>query len=246
MVDAADHEKLEASRNELHGLLEKPQLAGIPVCAWKYFNVKNFCACKLQLYVIYSSQSMCMNSFENKLYIIIIITVVQAIDHYCNQYNINLKVCPEMHANEIHTLHDWHHKVSPSPNPHLMQGHSVKREVILKLQTAVCNMKYPRSKLCAFLDKRVTEVGLQKRSQKMHFNCLIFAERSVTMFNLVGVSSWKQKGPPKCTRWKRTGGETVSSKLIAFPFNHPCVRICISHDMRLFCCFNLKVQCLFT
>ena len=32
MVDAADHDKLEASRNELHGLLEKPQLAGIPVC----------------------------------------------------------------------------------------------------------------------------------------------------------------------------------------------------------------------
>ena len=31
MVDAADHEKLEASRNELHGLLDKPQLAGIPV-----------------------------------------------------------------------------------------------------------------------------------------------------------------------------------------------------------------------
>ena len=31
MVDAADHDKLEASRNELHGLLEKPQLAGIPV-----------------------------------------------------------------------------------------------------------------------------------------------------------------------------------------------------------------------
>ena len=51
-------------------------------------------------------QSMCVNSFENKLYIIIIITVVQAIDHYCNQHNINLKVCPEMHANEIHALHD--------------------------------------------------------------------------------------------------------------------------------------------
>ena len=67
MVDAADHEKLEASRNELHGLLEKPQLAGIPVCAWNYFNVKNLCACKLQLHVIYSSQSMCVNSFENKL-----------------------------------------------------------------------------------------------------------------------------------------------------------------------------------
>ena len=31
MVDAADHEKVEASRNELHNLLEKPQLAGIPV-----------------------------------------------------------------------------------------------------------------------------------------------------------------------------------------------------------------------
>ena len=49
MVDAADHEKLEASRNELHGLLEKPQLAGIPVCVWKYFNVKNLCASKLPL-----------------------------------------------------------------------------------------------------------------------------------------------------------------------------------------------------
>ncbi|KAH8859471.1 ADP-ribosylation factor-like protein 8B [Schistosoma japonicum] len=31
MVDAADHDKLEASRNELHGLLDKPQLLGIPV-----------------------------------------------------------------------------------------------------------------------------------------------------------------------------------------------------------------------
>jgi len=31
MVDAADSEKIEASRNELHNLLEKPQLAGIPV-----------------------------------------------------------------------------------------------------------------------------------------------------------------------------------------------------------------------
>ena len=31
MVDAADPEKLEASRNELHNLLDKPQLAGIPV-----------------------------------------------------------------------------------------------------------------------------------------------------------------------------------------------------------------------
>ncbi|KAG8227418.1 hypothetical protein J437_LFUL000427 [Ladona fulva] len=31
MVDAADTEKIEASRNELHNLLDKPQLAGIPV-----------------------------------------------------------------------------------------------------------------------------------------------------------------------------------------------------------------------
>ena len=28
MVDAADHDKVEASRNELHNLLDKPQLAG--------------------------------------------------------------------------------------------------------------------------------------------------------------------------------------------------------------------------
>ncbi|CAG0921032.1 unnamed protein product [Notodromas monacha] len=31
MVDAADQDKLEASRTELHNLLDKPQLAGIPV-----------------------------------------------------------------------------------------------------------------------------------------------------------------------------------------------------------------------
>lgn len=31
MVDAADKDKMEASRNELHSLLDKPQLAGIPV-----------------------------------------------------------------------------------------------------------------------------------------------------------------------------------------------------------------------
>ena len=31
MVDAADHEKLDGSKNELHSLLDKPQLAGIPV-----------------------------------------------------------------------------------------------------------------------------------------------------------------------------------------------------------------------
>lgn len=31
MVDAADPDKIEASRNELHNLLDKPQLLGIPV-----------------------------------------------------------------------------------------------------------------------------------------------------------------------------------------------------------------------
>ena len=31
MVDAADHEKIEASKTELHSLLDKPQLTGIPV-----------------------------------------------------------------------------------------------------------------------------------------------------------------------------------------------------------------------
>ncbi|XP_045547830.1 ADP-ribosylation factor-like protein 8B-A isoform X3 [Salmo salar] len=31
MVDAADREKVEASRNELHNLLDKPQLQGIPI-----------------------------------------------------------------------------------------------------------------------------------------------------------------------------------------------------------------------
>jgi len=31
MVDAADQEKMEASKSEFHNLLDKPQLAGIPV-----------------------------------------------------------------------------------------------------------------------------------------------------------------------------------------------------------------------
>ncbi|KPM09178.1 ADP-ribosylation factor-like protein 8B-A-like protein [Sarcoptes scabiei] len=31
MVDAADHSKIEASKTELHALLSKPQLEGIPV-----------------------------------------------------------------------------------------------------------------------------------------------------------------------------------------------------------------------
>jgi ADP-ribosylation factor-like protein 8 len=31
MVDASDHEKIEGARNELHNLLDKPQLQNIPV-----------------------------------------------------------------------------------------------------------------------------------------------------------------------------------------------------------------------
>ena len=31
MVDAADQDKMDAARNELHSLLDKPQLARIPV-----------------------------------------------------------------------------------------------------------------------------------------------------------------------------------------------------------------------
>ena len=50
-----------------------------------------------------------------------------------------------MHANKIHAPYDRHHKVSPSPNPHHKVSNSVK-------QLIVCNMKYPRSQLCAFLD----------------------------------------------------------------------------------------------
>ncbi len=43
MVDSADHEKLDASKNELHSLIDKPQLAGIPVsicvCMWNPYIV---------------------------------------------------------------------------------------------------------------------------------------------------------------------------------------------------------------
>ena len=35
MVDAADHEKMDAAKAELLQLLEKPQLAGIPVSVWR-------------------------------------------------------------------------------------------------------------------------------------------------------------------------------------------------------------------
>lgn len=48
MVDAADHEKLDASKSELHSLLEKPQLSGIPVIICLLVNV----CCLLPLVII--------------------------------------------------------------------------------------------------------------------------------------------------------------------------------------------------
>ena len=59
------------------------------------------------------------------------------------------EICPEVRANEIHALYDRHNKVSPSPNPHHKASNSVKHEDIWKSQLIVCNMKYPRSQLCA-------------------------------------------------------------------------------------------------
>uniref|UniRef100_A0A8C9CRC4 ADP-ribosylation factor-like protein 8B n=1 Tax=Phocoena sinus TaxID=42100 RepID=A0A8C9CRC4_PHOSS len=42
MIDAADREKIEASRNELHNLLDKPQLQGIPISHFSgLFNIQN-------------------------------------------------------------------------------------------------------------------------------------------------------------------------------------------------------------
>lgn len=47
MVDAADREKIEASRNELHNLLDKPQLQGIPVSNLSHITIK----CPWELYI---------------------------------------------------------------------------------------------------------------------------------------------------------------------------------------------------
>ncbi|TRZ11569.1 hypothetical protein HGM15179_015530 [Zosterops borbonicus] len=42
MVDAADRDKIEASRNELHNLLDKPQLQGIPISRFSgLFSIQN-------------------------------------------------------------------------------------------------------------------------------------------------------------------------------------------------------------
>ena len=44
MVDAADHEKMDAAKAELSQLLEKPQLAGIPVSGGAKGAVRRFSA----------------------------------------------------------------------------------------------------------------------------------------------------------------------------------------------------------
>lgn len=50
MVDAADREKVEASRNELHNLLDKPQLQGIPVSLpVEPVAYQNICVISLQV-----------------------------------------------------------------------------------------------------------------------------------------------------------------------------------------------------
>lgn len=38
MVDAADHGHMESAKNELHALLGKPQLTGIPVGGIRFFT----------------------------------------------------------------------------------------------------------------------------------------------------------------------------------------------------------------
>ncbi len=50
MVDAADHEKLDGAKNELHSLLDKPQLSGIPVRGQiNFYVVKGFCGYLLSM-----------------------------------------------------------------------------------------------------------------------------------------------------------------------------------------------------
>lgn len=57
MVDAADPEKIEASKNELHNLLDKPQLQGIPVRSSANFPTES----SSQIFddVVFSSMQLC-------------------------------------------------------------------------------------------------------------------------------------------------------------------------------------------
>ena len=84
------------------------------------------------------------------------------------------QICPEMYANEIYTLH----KVFPSPNPHRTASNSVKHEDIWKLQLIVCNMKYPSSHVCAFLD--ISDIDCSIPVLTCQFRCHIFGGLACT------------------------------------------------------------------
>lgn len=56
MVDAADQEKVEASRNELHNLLDKPQLQGIPVSV-----DPKLCVCVFFVITAAVKQNLCVS-----------------------------------------------------------------------------------------------------------------------------------------------------------------------------------------
>lgn len=60
MVDAADHEKLDGAKNELHSLLDKPQLSGIPVSRHPELCTLVFVesACFQSIVWLYNSLSM--------------------------------------------------------------------------------------------------------------------------------------------------------------------------------------------
>ena len=60
MIDAADREKIEASRNELHNLLDKPQLQGIPV-SMVNFTLYDYNICS---YIIKSLITEIPNNFN--------------------------------------------------------------------------------------------------------------------------------------------------------------------------------------
>ena len=48
-----------------------------------------------------------------------------------SNHHINLiKLCPEMHAYDMHELYDRHHKVSPNLNSYQNTNNSVEHEVI--------------------------------------------------------------------------------------------------------------------
>ncbi len=71
MVDSADHEKLDASKNELHSLIDKPQLAGIPV---------SHCTC------VYGESIQKGTSVKNLLADVYIVLILSPIYNFSPQY----------------------------------------------------------------------------------------------------------------------------------------------------------------